>query len=210
LTLARRNLTFNVVNRNRNVTQAVNDSEQWVYEICRKSFLSIWSYVNPQGRNPSKELCDILVVCDPHVLVISVKKVRLSDSGDVSVDMDRWTRKAIDASIRQIRGAVRWLDSSEQVVQKNGTPGLPLPSVSRRIYHRIAVAFGAQNKVPITPYLVRDGSPYHVLDEHSFYLLVRQLDTISDFVEYLAAKEALLCQAGVIINGGEENLLVCV
>jgi hypothetical protein len=67
------------------MTEAVNSSEQWVYDICRKSFLSLWSYVNPQGR-AGKELCDILVVCDPHVPVISVKEVTLSDTGDVSVE----------------------------------------------------------------------------------------------------------------------------
>ena len=188
------------------MTKAVNSSEQFVYEVCRKSFLSIWSYVNPQGRS-SKELCDILVVCDPHVLVISVKDVALSDSGNLSVDRDRWKRKAIDASIRQIKGAIRWLDSVAHVVQKDGTQGLPLPALERRIYHRIAVAFGGQNKVPIAPSSVPDDKTYHLVDEQSFYLLLRHLDTISDFVEYLGAKEALLARTGVLINGGEENLL---
>jgi hypothetical protein len=186
--------------------KAVNRSEQWVYDICRTSFLSIWSYVKPRGR-AGKELCDILVVCDPHVLVISVKDVALSGSGYSSVDWDRWRRKAIDASIRQIKGAIRWLDSAQHVVQKDGAAGLQLPPTDRRIYHRIAVAFGGENKVPVTASSVPDDNPYHVLDEESFYLLVRHLDTISDFVEYLSAKESLLARAGVVINGGEENLL---
>jgi hypothetical protein len=188
------------------MTEAVNRSEQWVYDICRKSFLSLWSYVNPQGR-AGKELCDILVVCDPHVLVISVKEAALSDTGDVSVDWDRWTRKAIDASIRQIKGAIRWLDSAQHVVQKDGSSGLEFPPMERRIYHRIAVAFGGKDKVPIAPSSVPDDKPYHILDEKSLFLLVRHLDTISDFVDYLGAKEALLSRAGLFINGGEENLL---
>lgn len=188
------------------MTEAVNSSEQWVYDICRKSFLSLWSYVNPQGR-AGKELCDILVVCDPHVLVISVKDVALSDTGDISVDWDRWNRRAIGSSIRQIKGAIRWLNSAQHVVQKDGSPGLHFPPLERRIYHRIAVAFGGKNKVPIAPYSVFDDNPYHTLDEESFFQLVRHLDTISDFVDYLSAKEALLVRAGMIINGGEENLL---
>lgn len=186
--------------------EAVNKSEQWVYDICRKSFLSIWSYVNPQGRS-GKELCDILVVCDPHVLVVSVKDIALSDSGNVSVDWDRWTRKAIDASVRQIKGAIKWLDSADYVVRKDGTQGLSLPPLERRIYHRIVVAIGSQRKVPISSSSVPDHKQYHLFDEQSFYLLIRHLDTISDFVEYLSAKETLITRAGVIVNGGEENLL---
>ncbi|MFC1761417.1 NERD domain-containing protein, partial [Planctomycetota bacterium] len=62
------------------MTDAVNNSEQFVYEVCQTTFLSLWSYVNPQGRAPGKELCDILIVCDSNIIVISVKDVRLGDS----------------------------------------------------------------------------------------------------------------------------------
>jgi len=189
------------------MAEAVNSSEQWVYDICRKSFLSIWSYINPQGRTPDKELCDILVVCDPHVLVVSVKAVQLSDTGAPRVDWDRWTKRAVDASIRQIKGAIRWLDTTDHVVRKDGSQGLPLPLMGRRVYHRIGVAFGGRREVPITPSSTSDDHVYHVFDEQSFYTLVRHLDTITDFTGYLSAKEDLLSRAGVIINGGEENLL---
>ena len=36
-------------------------SEEMVFSLCRKSFLSLWSYANPL-RAPGKELCDVLVV----------------------------------------------------------------------------------------------------------------------------------------------------
>ena len=51
------------------------------------------------------------------------------------------------------------------------------------------------------------GGVFHVLDEESFNLHMRHLDTISDFIQYLSDKELLLSRTGVIINGGEENLL---
>ena len=44
----------------RNMNKPVNDSEEFVYQISHKSFLSLWSYANPRGKN-SKELCDILI-----------------------------------------------------------------------------------------------------------------------------------------------------
>jgi hypothetical protein len=189
------------------MTDAVNSSEQFVYEVCEKSFLSLWSYVNPQGRNPGKELCDILVVCDPHVIVVSVKDIEVKDSGNVNVDWDRWQRKAVNASKKQIEGAIRWLDRAQIVVTKDGTQGLPLPPIERRVYHRIAVAFGGRREVPISSSGIKVGPFVHVFDEQSFYLLLRYLDTIRDFVQYLSDKEEFLKSAAIILQGGEEDLL---
>jgi hypothetical protein len=82
------------------MTEAVNDAEQFVYEVCTKSFLSLWSYINPQGKTPSKESCDVLVVCDPHVIVISVKDIQLKNTDKPIIDWNRWKRKAVDDSIK--------------------------------------------------------------------------------------------------------------
>lgn len=70
----------------------------------------------------------------------------------------------------------------------------------------MAVAFGGKREVPIiSP--IEDDEFYHILDEQSVFLLLRHLDTISDFVNYLIDKEAFLSNTSIIINGGEENLL---
>jgi hypothetical protein len=189
------------------MSEVVNNSEQFVYEICKKSFLSLWSYVNPQGRTPQKELCDVLVVCDPHIIVISVKDIQLKDSDNSVVGWKRWQRKAIDDSIKQIKGAVRWLEQSEHVMRRDGSLGLKLPSKDQRIYHNIAVACGGKREVPFTSSEDESGKFYHVMDEQSFLLLLRHLDTISDFVTYLSDKEKFLSKTLAIVSGGEENLL---
>jgi hypothetical protein len=187
--------------------QAVTDSEQFVYNVCQKSFLSLWSYVNPLGRDPGKELCDILIVCDPDVIVISVKGIALSNSGNVAVNWARWERRAVAGSIRQIEGAIRYLDKVTQVTKKDGTTGLPLPALNRRVYHRVAVACGGRGEVPITSSTESEKPMVHVFDEKSFFLILRNLDTVSDFVRYLADKENFLERAIALIDGGEENLL---
>ncbi|OCQ99311.1 hypothetical protein AMR42_00275 [Limnothrix sp. PR1529] len=188
------------------MAEAVNDSEQFVYDICSNSFLSLWSYINPQGKDPGKELCDVLIVCNPHVIIISVKDIKLKNTNDPMVDWKRWQRKAIEGSIKQIKGAIRWLDQLDYVVQKDGSRGLNLPLPSERIYHRIAVAFGGEREVPISS-SIEEGDFFHILDEKSVFLILRHLDTISDFVDYLINKEVLLSNTSIIINGGEENLL---
>ncbi|RKX82665.1 MAG: hypothetical protein DRP57_09430 [Spirochaetes bacterium] len=79
------------------MSQLFNESEQLVYNSCKKSFLSLWSYANPIGKN-SKELCDILIVCYSDIIIISVKDISITDSGDISIGWKQWRKRAIDAS----------------------------------------------------------------------------------------------------------------
>lgn len=51
---------------------AINASEAFVEGICNRAVLSLWTFSNPL-RHDNKELCDVLIVCDPDVLLISVK-----------------------------------------------------------------------------------------------------------------------------------------
>jgi hypothetical protein len=53
-------------------------AEKFVYRMCKKSFLSLWSYANPLGKM-DKELCDILVVCGQDIVIFSVKHIELQD-----------------------------------------------------------------------------------------------------------------------------------
>jgi hypothetical protein len=183
----------------------VKRTEQFVLGVCRGSFLSLWCHSNPKGKG-GKELCDILVICDPHVIVISVKEVSLKGE-DSAVDHGRWERRAVDASVKQIYGAGRWLASASHVIRNDGSPGLNLPSVAQRRVHRIAVAFGGRGEIAIKSGDLGKGF-VHVMTEHSFHEVMTELDTITDFVEYLTAKED--CISGgcsIIITGSESNLL---
>jgi hypothetical protein len=167
----------------------------------------LWCYNNPRGKEAGKELCDILVICEPHVIIVSVKEVALKDTGNPSVDFERWERKAVTASIKQIHGAERWLASATHVIRSDGSRGLALPSLKDRKVHRIAVAFGSRDKVPIGS--GDDGKGYvHVMNERSFLEVLSELDAITDLVDYLAAKEACAAQGcAVLIDGSESNLL---
>jgi hypothetical protein len=90
------------------MSSPVNETEQFVLDLCRRSVLAPWCYNNPRGKD-GDELCDVLVVCDPHVIVVSVKAIEKKDREPTVVDFNRWQRKAIDASVRQIYGAQKWL-----------------------------------------------------------------------------------------------------
>lgn len=188
------------------MNQLFNESEQLVYDICKKSFLSLWSYANPLGKN-SKELCDILIVCDPDIIIISVKDITITDSGDISTDWKRWRKRAIDASAKQIYGAERWIGGASNVIRSDGSIGIKLPEKVNRRIHRVAIALGDQGKAPIKFGDLGKGF-IHVFDKISLNIIMGELDTIEDFVNYLSAKESLyLSGKKTIFHGAEEDFL---
>ncbi|MEH1907412.1 hypothetical protein [Nostoc sp.] len=188
------------------MNKPVNDSEEFVYQICHKSFLSLWSYANPRGKN-FKELCDILIVCEPDIIIISVKDIKLTDSGNIEVDWQRWLRKAIEGSVDQIYGAEKRIKSTSHVIRSDGIQGLPFPSLDVQRIHRIAIALGGDDKVPIQFGDFGKGF-VHVFDKISFEIILQELDTITDFVQYLLDKENLYNSGKqTAFEGSEEDLL---
>jgi hypothetical protein len=190
------------------MNQTVNSTEEFVLKLCQQSFLSLWSYANPRSNKAGKELCDILVVCEPDIIIFSVKASELTEHDDLSTTSTRWRKRAIEASVRQIYGAERSIKTAREVIRKDGTAGLSFPEVSVRRVHRVAVALGSKGKVPI---LFGDfGKGFvHVFDDTSLVLIMNELDTVSDFVSYLMDKEALY-KSGIrteLPGGAEEDLL---
>lgn len=176
-------------------------SEQLVYDLCTKSFLSLWSYANPK-QPKGKELADVLAVFGPHVIVFSVKEIELQQLADSSVAAKRWVRRAIDASIDQLRGARRIVETMDHVIRSDGSLGVRLPVDADRVVHLIAVAAGGKREVPFGGG-VSNGHYVHVIDEIALREILTELDTAPDFIGYLKAKEAY---EGVIICEGEEDL----
>lgn len=181
-------------------------SEALVARLCRRSFLSLWSEPNPRA-GPGKELCDLIVVCAPDVVIFSVKEIALGDSGDSQVDGNRWRRRAIDDSVKQLYGAGRRVRAGGNVVRADGSLGLPLPQLELIRTHHVAVALGSAGAVPYEQGDFGRGF-VHVFDEESLECVLGELDTVTDFVAYLTAKEALLASGSVpLLSGGEKDLL---
>jgi hypothetical protein len=79
--------------------QPLNQTEGFVQKLCQQFFLSLWSYANPQGKDARKELCDLLVVCDPDIIIFSVKEIEVQNIGRHSTDWSRWQKRAIEVSV---------------------------------------------------------------------------------------------------------------
>lgn len=106
-------------------------SETLVFDLCRRSFLSLWSYSSPQ-RPDGRELCNALMVFGARVVVFSVKDIAFNDGADPEVAAKRWTRKAIDESVGQLRSARCEFARMNRVVRSDGSSGVDLPAVEQR------------------------------------------------------------------------------
>lgn len=172
-------------------------SERYVAELCDKSFLPFWSFPNPIGKK-NKELCDVFVVCENHIIIISVKDISVSENKDESVQYERWVKKAIYSSSDQIYGAERFLESVNEVFSKDNKTNIRLPEKDKRIIHRIAIAFGSKDNFPLPTGDFGKGF-VHVFDEKSTFTVLSELDTITDFTNYLVAKEEFIADKRILI-----------
>ncbi|EAS50003.1 conserved hypothetical protein [Aurantimonas manganoxydans SI85-9A1] len=223
-------------------------SERYLALISEKTFLNLWSYPNPYrsqklcGGGDGKELCDLLVVCDPHIIVFSEKDISWTDKPD-TVAWPRWFRKAVLSAATQLKGAERWLSEFPDRIFLDRSCGAPFPlefpSVETRRLHRIVVARGAAEAcrryfdgglgtlalkpglkgndhcnpdcTEFLPFAVGDIDPegdfVHVFDEVSLDIVMHELDTISDFTDYLDKRANFLRSWLLHLAHGEEDLL---
>ncbi|MXZ50556.1 MAG: hypothetical protein F4073_07515 [Rhodobacteraceae bacterium] len=222
-------------------SEGITPSERHLARLADKSFLKLWAYPNP-CRGPGKELCDLLVVCGPYVIIFSEKTIAWPKGG-IDTAWSKWAKRAIRDSEKQARGAERWICEHPDRVyldQKCKSPfPIDLPLKSERIFHRIVVANGASKACrdnttgssgsliirsdikgdqhwsnisgPVRPFQIGDvdpeGSFVHIFNEYSLDIIMDELDTVGDFVDYLEKKVALVRTNRLVQADGEENLL---
>lgn len=216
---------------------AVTESERYLGELCERNFLSLWSYPRPfRDQGGGKELCDLLVVMGHDVIVFSDKHCALVPKSGLEVDWSRWFRSAVWSGAKQAWGAARWLrEQPERVfLDEECTRPLPvaLPDPDSARYHLVVTVHGvsaacramlggtgslilatdvhgldAQDR----PFVVGDLDParpfVHVLDDTTLDIVMSTLDTMTDFIRYLTAKEKLCRSRATFWIAGEENLL---
>lgn len=222
------------------------DSERYLVKLARKTFLSLWSYPNLytdeslRNKGDGSELCDLLIIFGNDIILFSDKDNEFISHDDINIAWSRWYRRAIQKSVKQLKGAESWIKRFPERVFLDKECQIPLPvalpSITESRIHLVAVTRGAgkqtksywgsdssgslfidtklvgyrdHSKVPF-----RIGWPLskkrfvHVLNEFSLDLLLSELDTVADFIQYLVKKEQLFFTEGLeCILAGEEALL---
>ena len=140
----------------RAVTHAdgITASERYLKKLCDRTFLSLWSYPNVYrdqgGKGDGKEVCDLLVVFENHVIIFSDKDCAFPDSGDLTKDWSRWFKRAVKKSADQVWGAERWIRQhpdrlfTDRACEREFPIDLPAPDEA--IFHRIVVAHDSADR----------------------------------------------------------------
>lgn len=177
------------------------DAEKFVHDLAFKTFLVDWCYPNPCLPD-RKELCDLLVVFDDIAIIWQIKDLKLDENR-------KYSETKVAQNIRQLSGARRQLfDLKTSIELENPRRGKEIfnPTTIKQIY-LISVLLGEGEEVfsfveQIKKYTV------HVFTRTFTQIALNELDTISDFSNYLRKKENLLSKnKRLIISGGEEELL---
>ena len=146
------------------------------------------------------------MVCDPYVLIFSVKYSEYKETEDSKVGANRWLRATVKDSVKGIYGAQRNLTRATHVTRSDGQQGLPLPPLADRKIHRISVSLGGRRLVDFSSGDYGKGF-VHCFDDEFVVVALGELNTVTDFIAYLEAKEDLARQQRVVMMGGEEDLL---
>lgn len=223
------------------IPTGVTPTERYLKRLCDRTFLSLWSYpgiYRDQGRRGGgKEVCDLLVVFEDHVLIFSDKSCDFPDTGDLKADWTRWFRRAIEKAADQAWGAERWIREHPDRLfvgpECRQRFPLPLGDPTKLQFHRVVVAHnssercrrefnGGSGTLLIQSALVGaqhydhpfhvgriDASKgfVHVLDDVTLDLLLNELDTVADLTAYLDRRERFLTGYPTIWAAGEEELL---
>lgn len=136
-------------------SQGVTPTEQYLAKLAEETFLSLWSYPNvwrdkrPNGTQAGdgKELCDLLVIFDNHVIIFSDKHIEYKQHDIPAIAWNRWYNNCIRRIADSLYGAEKWIRQypTRIFLDPRCTKRIPvsMPHGGSLIVHRIAVARGA-------------------------------------------------------------------
>jgi hypothetical protein len=210
-------------------SSGITPSEKILADLCDTSFLTLWSYPN-LFKKRGKELCDLLVIFGDDVIIFSDKSCAFPRTGNLTLDWVRWYRKSITDSVHQLSQAERWLRSYPDKVFLDAGCTAPLPielprAPSMQVHH-VCIALGATERAEeetgkkalkiftckreerfAIGKIIEAKGWVHVFDENNFPVLLKELSTAADFLEYLKKKEGLFDSGNFIYAESELDLM---
>jgi len=184
---------------------AATRTEELVHRIASTSFFSPCSFLSPVRADNGEELCDVLVVVDPDVIVFSIKEVQPKVTGDYNVDAKRWSTRAVASSIKQLKGARRTLERGVDIYSTDGQR-INLPPLDQMRIRTVGIAFGGKEDYYINSNTSKD-APIYTFDGECFELAMGELDTITDFLTYLDEVFRFTSTHQIISDGGDMGAL---
>jgi hypothetical protein len=180
-------------------------AEELVNSLSKGAYLKHWCYPNPIDIDgDKKEICDLLILFFDTAIIISVKNY------DLKGNYERFKKRVIEKSSKQLFGAERKLFQSKRPIKiSHSEKGEEIfnPDNYKNVF-RITVSAGEDfDDYEFIDNQEGKGS-VTIFNKETFEIIVQELDTIKDLIEYLKSREGLfLKNIGSKCNCFEKDLL---
>ena len=177
------------------------NAENFVYELAQKSFFTDWCYQSPKLPN-DKEICDLLIIFNEVAIIWQIKDLKLDDN-------NKYNEREVKKNIHQLSTACRRLfELNIPIELENPRRGKETfdPKSIKEIHLVSALLGKGEDHYSFAEYTKRQ--IIHTFTREFTQMVLNELDTIDDFIEYLREKERLISlPIKIIIQGGEQELL---
>lgn len=194
-------------------------AEDLVEDICRTIFLADFTVRSPmfkKGSGQQKEAADFLVPFEETLLAFQVKSRRTEESdADEQVYRGR-ILKRISEGIDQLKTIKRALAANRLSALRNKA-GVLLPFQSAAIRNLVGLVIADLPDEYSNPldrrtqilngFERRHGIPVHIMLASDFRTLAKEVDTIPDFIDYLATREHYFDRVGIFPHVTELDFL---
>ncbi|MCQ4139182.1 hypothetical protein [Chryseobacterium sp. EO14] len=177
------------------------EGEDFVNDLAFSSFFKYWCYPSPKYENgDKKEICDLLVIFNDVLIIFSVKNYEFKGNHL------RYFNNTISKATKQIAGAFKTLFSDKEIKIKHPDKieEIFLKDKIQKIF-RIVVNLGENVKFYPFNSLTNKNDFVTVFDKITFKTIIKELDTIPDFIDYLQKREELFKDRFTIILPSDEN-----
>ncbi|MCE8040225.1 SEC-C metal-binding domain-containing protein [Halomonas sp. MCCC 1A11062] len=200
------------------------------------SYANVYTDEGKAKSGKGEELCDLLVVFGNDVILFSDKDIKFNSNIETSVAWKRWFKRAVVKSCKQLYGAESWIKRYPDRIYLDDKCNAPFPiDLSGDLnFNLVAVTcntiphaeryFGGNSSSSFLQVYALDEKmcmerPFHVgwlypnkkyihiLDESSLDLLLGELDTAYDFINYLNEKSDAIISGQLSLASGEEEVL---
>jgi len=180
--------------------------ETFVNELAENTFLNYWYFPNPHDEQGNKkEICDLLILFKNVCIICQIKNYEFKENHE------RYFRKTVESGADQIQGAERKLfHLNRDIYIQNEKQGLI--KFDKEKYNeiiRIVIHLSEGFQFQHLGRLSKSNHQFiHIFGKEDIQYLLFELNTISDFVQYLIAREALVTKIDKIVFAGREKDLL--
>ena len=178
------------------------EGEEAVNKLAFDTYLKYWCFPNPKDElGNKKEICDLLIIFKSRLIIISIKNYSFNGN------YERYFRSTLKKAMAQIHGAERkLLDKSNNISFSHPETGsFNFSPDNYNSVHRLIINI---NSVPLFHpggLNTKNNEFAHIFNWNSFLGIVKELNTIPDFIEYLKQRELAFKDTEFLMMLGEEN-----